>query len=280
MKAWFSRHPIISFFICAYVYSWVIAVPLALRAQGVLAVRIPLALHYLTVFGPALGALTVGRLIRKGDPPAPQRHRIPSLRWLAVGLFSPMLLFLIAQLIGWLLDAEVPGWLALGHLNFLPDLGFGAWFFWLLTSGGGEEIGWRGFALPRLQQRHSALASSALLSIAWAGWHVPLFFYVPSYVAMGFRILPGFFIGILAGSIVLTWLYNSSGGSILAAALWHASFNYVSGSTNAVGLAAAVTSTMVIVWAVVIMWRCGTALTSSPIPSKRPEKPHFVETHI
>jgi membrane protease YdiL (CAAX protease family) len=97
-------------------------------------------------------------------------------------------------------------------VNFLPDLGLGAWAVWFATSGCGEELGWRGFALPRLQRTHSALISSVLLAIGWAGWHLPAFFYLPSYTAMGLQILPGFFLGVLAGSIVLTWLYNSSGG--------------------------------------------------------------------
>jgi len=99
------------------------------------------------------------------------------------------------------------------------------------------------------------LTSSFLLSIAWAGWHLPAFFYVPSYVALGLWVLPGFFLGILAGTIVLTWLYNSSHGSVLAVVLWHASFNFVSASPNAGGFVAAVTSTLVMVWAVVIVWR-------------------------
>jgi membrane protease YdiL (CAAX protease family) len=157
----------------------------------------------------------------------------------------------------------VPSWRALGQVNFLPDLGLPAWGLWFITSGVGEEVGWRGFALPRLQRSHLALTSSVLLSIAWAGWHLPAFFYLPSYAAIGLRVLPGFFIGILAGAIVLTWLYNSSGGSVLAAILWHASFNFVTGSPNAAGLAAAIASTLVIVWAIAVVWRYGpTTLTS------------------
>jgi membrane protease YdiL (CAAX protease family) len=71
--------------------------------------------------------------------------------------------------------------------------------------------------------------------------------------------VPGFFLGILAGAIVLTWLYNGSGGSILAVALWHASFNFVSASPQASGPVAAVTSTLVMVWAAVLLWRCDPA---------------------
>jgi len=100
------------------------------------------------------------------------------------------------------------------------------------------------------------MTSTLLLSLGWAGWHLPAFFYLPSYAAIGPAIIPGFFLGILAGAIVLTWLYNSSGGSVLAVALWHASFNLVTASPSAGGLTAAVTSTLVMVWAVVVVWRC------------------------
>jgi len=81
-----------------------------------------------------------------------------------------------------------------------------------------------------------------------------MFFYVPSYLTLGLRIVPGFFLGMFAGATVLTWLYNRSGGSVLAVGLWHASFNFVTASPNAGGLAAAVTSTLVMVWAVIVVW--------------------------
>jgi hypothetical protein len=108
------------------------------------------------------------------------------------------------------------------------------------------------------------MASSVLLAIGWAGWHLPAFFYIPSYTAMGLRILPAFFLGLLAGAIVLTWLYNSSGGSVLAAALWHASFNFVTSSQNTGGFVAAATSTLVMVWAIVVVWRYDWTTLSAP----------------
>jgi membrane protease YdiL (CAAX protease family) len=175
------------------------------------------------------------------------------------------MLFAVAQLAGRVSGESAPSWRALGQVNFLPDLGFWAWTLWLVSNGWGEELGWRGFALPRLQRTHSALGSSFLLSLAWAGWHLPAFFYVPSYVTLGLWVLPGFLLGILAGAIVLTWLYNSSHGSVLAVVLWHASFNYVSASPRAGGFAAAVTSTLVMLWAAAVVWRYrGATLAPSP----------------
>src|SRR5262245_50881140 len=87
---------------------------------------------------------------------------------------------------------------------------------------------------------------------------------------MGLRILPGFLLGVLAGAIVLSWLYNSSGGSVLTAALWHASFNFVTASPNAGGVVAAVTSTLVIAWAIAVVWRCDWATLATRLRSVRP----------
>lgn len=269
MNSLVKQHPLFTYYVLAYMCSWAIAVPLALQAQGVLAARVPFALHYLSGLGPAIAALATTQLLRRARPGnrplnQPSRFRY-STRWLLLGFLSPLLLFAAAQFAARVSGQSAPTWTALGQVNFLPDLGLWAWALWLIANGWGEELGWRGFALPRLQRTHSALTSSVLLSIAWASWHLPAFFYVPSYVALGLRVLPGFFLGILAGAIVLTWLYNSSHGSVLAVVLWHASFNFVSASPNAGGFVAAVTSTLVMVWAVVIVWRYRTAtLAAAP----------------
>jgi pimeloyl-ACP methyl ester carboxylesterase/membrane protease YdiL (CAAX protease family) len=266
MKGWVTRHPLASYFFVAYTVSWSLAVPLALQAQGVLAERLPWSLHYLTMFGPAAAAFLIVRLLQEPAETAGRtqpRSVARGIFWWTVGFGSPLLLFVIALVAAQAAGQTSPTWTSLGHINYLPDLGVAAWGLWLATALG-EEVGWRGFALPRLQRTHSAMSSTLLLAIGWAGWHLPAFFYVPSYTAMGLRILPGFFLGVLAGAIVLTWLYNSSGGSVFAAALWHASFNFVTASPNAGGLVAAVTSTLVMVWAIVVIRRCDWATLASP----------------
>jgi membrane protease YdiL (CAAX protease family) len=272
MKDAIRRHPLASYFFAAYAISWSMAVPLALQAHGILVARLPWALHYLTAFGPALAALLITRVVRESPRRPGAERRKPathSIGWWAVGFGSPLLLFAIAQIAARVTGQPVPTWSSLGHINFLPDVGLAAWGLWFLTSGCGEEVGWRGFALPRLQRTHSAMVSTLLLAIGWAGWHLPAFFYLPSYSAIGLGILPGFFLGILAGAVVLTWLYNRSGGSVMAAALWHASFNFVTASPNAAGVVVAVTSSLVMAWAIVIAWRCDWATLATRSTARR-----------
>jgi uncharacterized protein len=253
---WLRRHPLTTYFVLSYASSWTVAVPLALQAQGITHTHLPFTLHYLMAFGPAFAALVTASLLH--EPLAGtqrQTNRSPFHRWLwwTIGFGSPLAMFAAAQLAARAAGQDPPSWDDLGRVNFLPELGFTAWWLWFATNGLGEETGWRGFLLPRLQQQHSPLVSSVLLTVGWAGWHVPAFFYLPSYAAIGLSIVPGFFFGLFAGAVVLTWLYNRSRGSVLAAALWHASFNFVTASPAAAGFTAAVTSMLVVVWAVAVL---------------------------
>jgi uncharacterized protein len=168
--------------------------------------------------------------------------------WWLVAL-APLGFYLLVAAVTWLLQSEPIDFVAMGQVDFLQPLGLAALPLWVLTFGIGEETGWRGFALPRLQEGRSPLGATIVLWALWALWHLPLFFY--SYDV---SILPGFLIGLLAGAIVFTWLYNSTDGSILLVALWHGAFNFTTACSSCkTGLSAAVISTLVMVWAVAIV---------------------------
>jgi membrane protease YdiL (CAAX protease family) len=89
------------------------------------------------------------------------------------------------------------------------------------VSPSGEELGWRGYALPRLQPRFQALGASLLLGAVWALWHAP------QWLIPGARItlFPIFFTRILAESVFLTWLYNNTRRSLLIVILAHTGMN-------------------------------------------------------
>ena len=103
--------------------------------------------------------------------------------------------------------------------------------FLIVFAGLGEEFGWRGFAMPRVQSRHNALTASLIIGAFHAVWHLPLFFlkgemyqtlaleigYVPAF--LGYAIL------VLALSVQLAWIFNNTRGSVLLAAVYHGAGN-------------------------------------------------------
>jgi membrane protease YdiL (CAAX protease family) len=240
------------YFIVAYAISWAIGIPLALAHQGITPPILPPWSHYLIAYGPMLSALLVTLATRGREGVNALWIRLTNLRlgaiWWLIAL-SPLIIGLIVALgMNALAGASIT-FAQLGEVHFLPPLGIGALFLWLFTFGIGEEIGWRGFALPRLQRGHNALTATAILAGLWALWHLPQYFYLfdPS-IAVGWAI------GLFAGAIVFTWLFNSTGGSILIVAVWHGCFNYITASTAGNGVLAAVVSTIVMVWAVVVVF--------------------------
>ncbi len=85
-----------------------------------------------------------------------------------------------------------------------------------------EEAAWRGFALPRLQARYNALTASLILGVLWGVWHLPLWFIPGSFQTFSF---PGFLILTVAMSIITTWVFNNTRGSVLLCGILHAATN-------------------------------------------------------
>ena len=100
-------------------------------------------------------------------------------------------------------------------------------FFPLLIIGPlSEEIGWRGYALERLQTRWNALISSLIIGLVWALWHLPLFMMVGTSQHELEILFFGFLIGLMGNSILYTWLYNNTKKSLWSAILLHWFFTY------------------------------------------------------
>jgi len=100
-----------------------------------------------------------------------------------------------------------------------------------ILAGIGEEFGWRGFALPRLQARHNALVSSLIVGLVWGIWHIPLFL-TKGTVQYAWRMEAGLIAPILgytlfciAWSVQYTWVFNNTKGSVLLAAVVHGAGN-------------------------------------------------------
>src|SRR5207245_11380544 len=130
----------------------------------------------------------------------------------------------------------------------LPVVLFPVMWILLLVTACAEETGWRGFAVQEMLKTRNFLRTAVVIGLLWALWHVPSMFVIENYRQTGIAIIPMFTLGILSGSILLTWLYRGSGGSVFIVALWHASYNLVSGTAAAQGVPAAVVSSAVMVW--------------------------------
>jgi membrane protease YdiL (CAAX protease family) len=243
---------LVIYFLLAFGFSWLIGIPLALANQGIIPAILPQWTHYLVAFGPLLSALIV-TWISQGLPGLKElggrMFKWACPKWWLVA-FSPLIIGYVIILIQNRLTGGEKALSDLGAVNYLPPLGKWALLLWFFTFGMGEETGWRGYALPRLKKGRSALGATMILAVFWALWHLPQFFYLfdPSMVV-------GWVIGLFAGAVVLTWLYNSSPDSILMVAVWHACFNFMTASTADIGILPAVLSTLVILWAVTVIVR-------------------------
>ena len=132
----------------------------------------------------------------------------------------------------------------------------------LVGPGLFEEIGWRGFALPHLQRRYSALTSSLIIGLVWAFWHWPNFV-IPSDRPPWWHVL-AFVPLTMAVSVVFTWVFNSTGGSLFAVVLLHGAIYAALGLCPAPdsGVAARVDVLFLLLFAVIaggLVWRYGAA---------------------
>ncbi len=256
------RHSLGAFFVLAYALSWAAWAPLVVAPGRAVAGSPWSVLHFAGLMGPALAALVVASLA--GPPSWPRlRARLTAARgrarWLLVGGLMPFGLFLLAGA-GLRLAGQSVAFEGLGSFPKLPGVGLVAAWAVLLVTAAGEELGWRAFALPRLQRHRSALKATALLVPAWALWHLPMFVYDPVFSAMGAAGAAGWLASLVAGGVILTWLLNASGGSVLPCVLFHGATNAVFMSSAGEGTAGGVAGALFMVTAVLVLLARGREL--------------------
>jgi membrane protease YdiL (CAAX protease family) len=257
MSTWLKQNPLVPYFIIAFTFSWTIYLSLVAVKHGWTSAPIPFSLHYLASFGPTLAALVVTALISGKAGLKELWNRITKWRvkrmYAAFAIFSPVVLFALSMPIIRLVRGQWPNLHLLGQANHLPYLGWWVLLVWLVSFGFGEEIGWRGFALPRLQKVMSVQRATFILALLWSLWHIPAFFYLDTIENLGgLVIIPGFVIGMLFGAVLFTWLYNGTGGSILMVAIWHALFDLLTASKAGQDIIPIVTTAGVITWALFV----------------------------
>src|SRR3954447_4979695 len=255
LRAIVDRHPVVSFFVLAYALSWSYWVPMAVRGD-VVTTGVGWPTHLPGLLGPALAALLVTSLAEgrggvHGLVSRMLRWRSPGRWWVAVA--AVLSLAPLAVLVPLATGSSVPPFEDFFRYTGIAMITpLGVVLVALLVNGLGEETGWRGFAVDHLVRSHSLTWTAVVVGLTWAGWHLPMFFIVDSFRQMG-PLAVGWLVGLLAGSVVLTYLYVKGGRSILFVAAWHTAFN-LSSATEATGaVVGTVVSVAVIVWAVWIL---------------------------
>lgn len=222
-----KKHPVAWFYILAFGISWLGMISAALGSHGIAPFDSPYV-QLLTIFyavGPALSALIVSQVAygKTGVQELDKgliKWRV-GLVWYIVALLGPVVLLITAQVVTKLLRLPVTIAVPQSNLSFYTIFGFMINF--LATTC--EEIGWRGFALPRLQKQYNALTATLIVGMLWGLWHFPLIFLVGQPMSE-FPFL--WFIIIVTNAFIYTWIYNSAKGSILLVALFHGALNIFS----------------------------------------------------
>ncbi|MCL4250064.1 MAG: CPBP family intramembrane metalloprotease [Anaerolineae bacterium] len=228
MATLIKRHPLVSFFVIAYVIVWVFSIPSIAISQGWLdpAYSGLRAINIISNFSPAIAAIVVTAVVqgRSGVRALLSRLRssgIP-IYWYAAAVLLPLVINLVGQLAAYLISGTSP------HLPGMSWYLFPVYFAGIFVIVGlAEEIGWRGFALPNLQHQHTALVSSVILGVLWGLWHLPTW-WIPGTVQHDLS-LPVYVAGTVGFTIILTWLFNSSEGALVLPVLMHTATNTISG---------------------------------------------------
>jgi membrane protease YdiL (CAAX protease family) len=218
--SYLRRHPVTSFFVLTFAVTWALWAPLVILGDSA-STGLAFVLALLGSLVPSTLAVVFVAVLhgRQGVRKFLSRllkARI-GLRWylavLALPLLAPLALGLSILFGG----SKPP----LDTTIFAVLFGFAFSIF--PGSAVGEELGWRGFALPNLQRKHSALRASLVIGVLWGTWHMPL--WLTGNETHPFKFYAPFAVTVVAVSVLCTWMYNSTGGSLLIVVLFHATAN-------------------------------------------------------
>lgn len=217
-------HPVATFFVLAYAFSWLLWLPIVLGVEGPIG-----TLSFVAGgFGPALAGAVVTWL--DGESVKAWARQIirwrVAPRWYLAAFGLPLLVVGLGSAAIVVLGTPVDFSLLPGRLSLVLT----SYVIVALVGGGNEEPGWRGFALPRLQERYTPVRATLILGVVWAFWHLPNLAATSSAVysfawlvaetpAILLRV-----VNIVGFAFLLTLIYNET-ESVLLAVLLHAGIN-------------------------------------------------------
>ena len=250
-----ARHPLVSFFVMAYAFSWLVWTPWVLGEDG--AGLLPIKLSDATsgllnaaaiLAGPTLAAFIMAAATegRAGVRRLLGQYVLwrVGIQWYLFALIGVPLIMLLGTVV---VSGDLPNLGALGGPSYV--LSYLAFFVLVFIFGGPllEEPGWRGFALPRLERLHGPLVGTLILGVLWALWHLPEFL-VPSWAASsgggGILGITEFVVITITFAIIITWVFNNTYASLLLAMLVHASIDTFGSALGEIFPAPAASSTL------------------------------------
>ncbi len=236
MSRWARSHQTAAFFVLTFVFTWAFWIPSALMFAGagdpdsLITSPLFVALQTLGAVGPSIVAIgltlalfgrqALGALLGRFRPVRRQAGwyvvaavLAPALTLVAMALDTVVFgepfvqpesgLAEMAAEMGWVVAVALLPLVLISQLFSSPLL---------------EEAGWRGFALPRMQDRNSAFVASVALGVVWGCWHLPL------VIAYGDPFAP-YLAGIVAYTILMTWVFNNADGNLFSMIVFHAALN-------------------------------------------------------
>lgn len=223
LRGWFAQNDLKIALWMMFLLTWTIELGYA----GRLPVGVAFPVYLLLGYGFGISAILMTGITqgRKAIGALLKRFLIWRVGWVwylaALAIYPAV--FLSAALLNSLISGQPLDFSQVFARQILPVKGSLAalilpfFLFDALTNG--EEIGWRGYVLPRLQARRGALAASLILGLIWGFWHLPKYLDVP------IQVFALFMVKTMIDSLLYTWLYNNTGGSLLLTTLLHAAGN-------------------------------------------------------
>jgi len=233
-----KKHATVAFFVLAYLSTWAFWIPFVIFGPSPSAIASNpdlrgspfMLLQFLGNFGPTLAAVLLwifsGKRTELRDAFKRSLPHRASLIWYIVVLLLPVGMLLPGLFVYALLVGNISGFSILNLLlMFVPAI---------FISGLGEEMGWRGYALTKLQMTKNPFNSSLIVGVLWGLWHLPLIYWVSAQTGLFFVAEFALYVLLLtAGSIMFTWVFNATNKSLWMVVLMHAAFT-AGGNTIAV----------------------------------------------
>lgn len=222
-----KRHDLPIGIILMFALTWPIDLALAAESRGMLPFSVPFPVAMSVGYGFVAASLIMTGLLKgkKGVLALLRRFLMwrVGIRWYLAVLGLYPLIYLAAIGLHILLGGQKPDITdSMAYQLFGPATSvlFVVPFLLFNMLVNGEEIGWRGYVLPRLQWRYNALLSSLIIGVIWSAWHIPKFLVAGYDTPLGW-----YLIMTVARAVLFTWVYNGTRGSLLLVTLFHAAVN-------------------------------------------------------